>query len=91
MSFQSRTLGQKRRAPYARVLYVAAVAALLSACTPSERAVTPEVAFERVGTVAASVESTAADEQIPVIVVSATREMPEVVVTASRVRAERNG
>jgi hypothetical protein len=91
MSIPTRTPHQKRRAPYARVLYVAAVAALLSACTPSERVVAPDMAVERVGTVAATVESVAADEEIPVIVVSATREMPEIVVTASRVRPESVG
>ena len=91
MSFQTQTLLRRRRLPYARALYAAAMVALLAACTPSEHVASPQVALERVGTVAAVVESVAVNEEIPVIVVSATREMPEVVVTASRVSVERNG
>ena len=79
------------RVPYARALYAAAVAALLAACTPSERTSAPDVALERVGTVAATVDSAAVGEELPVIVIRASRELPEIVVTASRVRSESMG
>ena len=76
------------RVPYARALYAAAVAALLAACTPPERAPAPDAPPERVGTVAATVESAVAGEELPVIVVRASRELPVVVITASRGRPE---
>jgi hypothetical protein len=79
------------RVPYARALYAAAVAALLAACTPPERAPEPTAAPEQIEIAPATVASVVAGEELPVIIVRASREMPEVVVTASRERAERIG
>jgi hypothetical protein len=79
------------RVPYARALYAAAVAALLAACTPSERASAPEMALERIGTVAATVDSAALGDELPVVVIRASRELPEIVVTASRTQSESMG
>jgi hypothetical protein len=77
---------QPRRLPYARALYAAAVAALLAACTPPERSPTPDVP-ELVRPSAASVDSAVGlSEELPVVVVQAKREMPEVVVRAPRRR-----
>lgn len=73
------------RVPYARALYAAAIAALLAACTPPELAPASDPAPERIGAVAATVDSAVAEDGLPVIVVSASRELPVVVVTASRV------
>jgi len=75
----------RSRMPYARALYVAAITALLAACTPPERTPTPDVP-ERVAPAAATVDSAVVGEELPVVVVQATREMPEVVVTAPRWR-----
>jgi len=79
------------RVPYARALYAAAVAALLAACTPPERAPEPDTVPERMGSSAVTVDSDVAGDELPVIIVRASREMPEVVVTASRVRPESMG
>jgi len=76
--------------PYARALYAAAVAALLAACTPPERSPTPDVP-ERIGPFVATVDSAVVGEELPVVIVRATREIPEVVVTASREPLERIG
>jgi hypothetical protein len=78
------------RVPYARALYAAAVAALLAACTPPERAPTPDVPA-RVAPFVATVDSAVVGDELPVVIVTGTREMPEVVVTASRERLGRIG
>ena len=81
----------KSRMPYARVLYAAAVAALLAACTPPERTPPSDNEPERIVPAVATLDSAIVADELPVVVVSATREMPEVVVTASRERLERIG
>ena len=72
----------KFRVPYARALYAAAIAALLSACTSAELAPATITPDEAAAVLVAQDEST----DMPVIVVTATRTMPEVVVTAKRTR-----
>lgn len=83
-------MNNQSRVPYARALYAAAVAALLAACTPPERTPSPDVPA-RVGTVPATVASEIVEDELPVVVVTASRELPEIVVTASRVPAESMG
>jgi hypothetical protein len=67
------------RATYARVLYAAAVAALLSACSPS--------ADEP----AAKANTTTSTTTIRLSETTSSSDMPEVVVTASRVQPENIG
>jgi hypothetical protein len=82
---------QRFRVPYARALYAAALAALLSACTEPELAPSADRDTDQTSMVATTVDSTAANGELPVVVVSASRPLPEIVVTASRVREDQVG
>ncbi len=70
--------------PYARALYAAALAALLSACAQKD----PTPAAQLADANAAPV---AVEAAMPEVVVTASREMPEVVVVASRVHTDSRG
>jgi type IV pilus biogenesis protein CpaD/CtpE len=78
------TRTHRPRTPYARALYAAALAALLSAC--AQKAPTPAAQLVDVDAAPQAVEAT-----MPEVVVTASREMPEVVVVASREHANSRG
>jgi hypothetical protein len=72
-----------------RVLATAAI--LLSACTEPELAPSIDSDTDPITRVATTVDSSGPKGELPVIVVSAERPLPEIVVTASRVRADGTG
>jgi hypothetical protein len=77
----------RKRTPYAHVLYAAAVAALLSACTQTTEPTPTAQVVEQV----AVAPDVSADAGMPEVVVVAQRTMPEVVVVASRSRPDSRG
>jgi hypothetical protein len=77
----------RKRAPYAHVLYAAAIAALLSACTQTSE---PTAAAQPVEQVAVAPE-VSTDAGMPEVVVVASRTMPEVVIVASRSKSDTQG
>jgi hypothetical protein len=65
----------RTRVPYANALYAAAMAALLSACAPSD--VTP--ASEAVGVESIVEQTDAATADMPTVVITASRERPKAI------------